>query len=61
MGVVTFVKNQGQCGSWRAFPTRQDLGTYWDMAQGHLMTIEVQDEDLIRSQALRMNMHEVPS
>ena len=31
------------------------------MAQGHLMTTETQDVGLILSQALRMNMHEVPS
>ena len=31
------------------------------MAQGHPMTTETQDVDLIRSQALRMTMHEVPS
>ena len=47
---------------------RQDLGIYSDivmapqpldplglMAQGHLTTVETQDEDLIRSQALKMN------
>ena len=57
-----------------AAPTRQDLGINSDvvtapqplglsgpMAQGHLMTIELRDVDLILSQALRMNMHEVPS
>ena len=55
-------------------PARQDLGIFSDivmapqpvglsgpMAQGHLMTIEIQDEDLIRSQAPKMNKHEVPS
>ena len=50
---------------------RQDLGKYSDivtapqplgpMAQGHLMTTEIQDEDLILSQAPKMNKHEVPS
>ena len=30
------------------------------MARGHLMTIEIRDEDLIRSQAPKMNMHGVP-
>ena len=52
---------------------RQDLGTYSDiamapqplglsgpMAQGHLMTIETQYEDLIRSEAPKMNHREVP-
>ena len=52
--------------------TRQDLGTCLDivtapqplgpsgpMAQGHLMTIGIRDVDLILSQALKMNMHEV--
>ena len=55
-------------------PARQDLGIYSDMvmapqplglsgpmALGHLMTTEIQDEDLIRSQAPKMNKHEVPS
>ena len=54
-------------------PARQDLGIYSDtamapqplglsglMAQGHLMTIEIQDDDMIRSQAPKMNNHEVP-
>ena len=54
--------------------TRQDLGTYSDVVmapqplgllgpkvQGHLMTIEIRDVDLIPCQALRMNMHEVLS
>ena len=54
-------------------PARQDLGIYSDkamapqplglpgpMAQGHLMTMEIQDEDLIRSQAPKMNNREVP-
>ena len=49
-------------------PAQQDLGIYSDtvmapqpldllglMAQGHLMTIETQDEGLIRSQALKTN------
>ena len=40
-------------------PARQDLGKNLDM-EGHLMTIEIQDEDLIRSQAPKMNNHEVP-
>ena len=31
------------------------------MAQGHLMTTETQDVDLILSQALGMKIHEVPS
>ena len=31
------------------------------MAQGHRMTSGIRDVDLILSQALRMNMHEVPS
>ena len=31
------------------------------MAQGHLMTIGIRDVDLMLSQALKMNMHEVPS
>ena len=34
-------------------------GSLEPMAQGHLMTIEIQDEDLIRSQAPKMNNHEV--
>ena len=55
-------------------PARQDLGTYLDivvapqplgpsgpMAQGHLTMTETQDVDLIRSQAPKTNMHEVPS
>ena len=55
-------------------PAQQDLGIYSDivmapqpldllglMTQGHLMTIETQDEGLIRSQALKMNKREVPS
>ena len=54
-------------------PARQDRGTSLDMmtalqplglsgpmAQGHLMTIEIHDDDLIRSQAPKMNNHEVP-
>ena len=54
-------------------PARQDIGMYSDIAmappplglsgpiaQGHLMTIEIQDEDLIRSQAPKMNSREVP-
>ena len=54
-------------------PARQDLGIYSDiamvpqplglwgpMAQGHLMTIEIQDEDLIHSQAPKMSNHELP-
>ena len=52
---------------------KQDLGTYSDkamapqprslsglMAQGHLITPEIQDENLIRSQAPKINNHEVP-
>ena len=52
---------------------RQDLGIYSDivmapqplhllgpMVQGHLMTIEIQDEGLIRSQALKTTKREVP-
>ena len=31
------------------------------MAQGRPMTVEIQGVDLILSQALKMNMHEVPS
>ena len=55
-------------------PTRQDRGTYLDivtgpqplgpsgpMGQGHLMTVETQDADLTLTQALLMNMREVPS
>ena len=38
----------------------QPLGLSGPMAQGHLMTIEIQDEDLIRSQAPKMNNPEVP-
>ena len=57
-------------------PTRQDHGTYLDivtapqaqgplgplgpMVQGHLMTAEIRGVDLIRSQAPKMNKHEVP-
>ena len=57
-----------------AAPTRQDLRTYSDMvtapqplglsgpmAQGHLMTIGIRDVDLIYFQALKTNMHRVPS
>ena len=57
-----------------AAPARQALGTYWDiamapqppglsgpMARGHLMTIEIRDVGSILSQALKMNMREVPS
>ena len=56
-----------------AAPTWQDHGTYLDivtapqplgplgpMALGHLMTIGIQDADLIHSQAPKMNNHEVP-
>ena len=39
----------------------QPLGLSGPMAQGHLMTLEIQDEDLIHSQAPKMNQHEVPS
>ena len=52
---------------------KQDLGTYSDkamapqprslsgpMAQGHLITPEIHDENLIRSQAPKINNHEVP-
>ena len=55
-------------------PARQDRGMYSDIAmapqplglsgpvaQCHLMTIDIQDEDLIRSQAPKMNNREVPS
>ena len=55
-------------------PTRQDHGTYLamvtvpqplgplgPMAQGNLMTEEIRGVDLIRSQAPKMNRHEVPS
>ena len=38
----------------------QPLGLSGPMAQGHLMTIEIQDEDLIHSQAPKMNNREVP-
>ena len=56
-----------------AAPTRLDLGLYLDivlgpqplgpsgpMAQGHMTTTATQDAGLILSQALKMNMHEVP-
>ena len=36
------------------------LGLSGPMALGHLMTLEIQDEDLIHSQAPKMNNHEVP-
>ena len=39
----------------------QPLGHPGPMAQGLLMTVEVQGVDLILSQALKMNMHGVPS
>ena len=39
----------------------QPLGLSDPMVQGHLMTIEIRGVDLILSQALKMNMHEVPS
>ena len=39
----------------------QPLGPSGPMAQGRLMTVEIQGVGLILSQALRMNMHEVPS
>ena len=55
-------------------PARQDRGTHSDIvmaprpldfsgpvAQAHLMTIDKQDEGLIRSQAPKINKHEVPS
>ena len=35
-------------------------GSLGPMAKGHLMTIETQNEGLIRSQALKMNKREVP-
>ena len=35
----------------------QPLGLSGPMAQGHLMTIEIQGVDLILSQAPRVNMH----
>ena len=38
----------------------QPMGLSGPMAKGHLMTIEIQDEDLIRSQALKMNKREMP-
>ena len=57
-----------------ADPARQDLGIFSDFAmapqaldllgptaQGHLMTVEIRGVDLIRSQAPKMNRHEVPS
>ena len=53
------------------FPVRQDPGLHSNMltapqpqgpmAQGHLMTIETHDEDLILPQAQKMNNQEVPS
>ena len=53
------------------FPVREDPGLHshrltapqpqGPMAQGHLMTIETHDEDLILPQAQKMNNHEVPS
>ena len=39
----------------------QPLGPLGPMARGLLTTTGTQDEDLILSQALKMNMHEVPS
>ena len=39
----------------------QPLGPSGPMAQGRLMTVEIQGADLILSQALKMNLHEVPS
>ena len=39
----------------------QPLGLSGPMAQGHLMTTEIQDADLILHQALLMNMREVTS
>ena len=36
------------------------LGLSGPMAQGHLMTVEIQDEELIHSQSPKMNNHEVP-
>ena len=55
-----------------AAPTRQDLGMYSDMvtapqplglsgpmAQGHLMTVEMQGVDLVLSLVPKMNKHEV--
>ena len=39
----------------------QPLGLSDPMVQSHLMTIEIRGVDLILSQALKMNMHEVPS
>ena len=39
----------------------QPLGPSGPMAQGHLMTIGIRDVDLTLSQALKMNMHGVPS
>ena len=51
-------------GSARSWPSLEQ-GTapqpQGPVAQGHLMTTETQDVDLIFSQALRMNMHIVPS
>ena len=70
--LITFWK-QGQPLAPVAL-TRQDLGTHSEivmvpqplglsgpMAQGHRRTTGTQDVDLILSQALRMNVHEVPS
>ena len=55
----------------QTFPVRQDPGLHSNMltapqpqgpmAQGHLMTIETHDEDLILPQAQKMKNHEVPS
>ena len=39
----------------------QPLGPSGPIAQGRLMTVEIQGVDLIRSQAPKMNKHEVPS
>ena len=39
----------------------QPLGPSGPIAQGHLMTIEIQGVDLILSLVLKMNKHEVPS
>ena len=50
-------------GSARSWPSLEQVGgstAAGPMAQGCLMTVETQDADLIRSQAPKMNMREVP-
>ena len=51
-------------GSWNVLGHSNGstaAGLSGPVAQGHLITIEIRDVDLILSEALRMNMHEVPS